>query len=63
VVAVLAATWAVDFRDAGWRSGWSWTWAPIAAKWEHDCAHSRTGEIVEKAGASYQTLPCRNITQ
>ena len=63
LVAVLAATWAVDFRDAGWRSGWSWTWAPIAAKWEHDCAHSRTGEIVEKAGASYQTLPCRNITQ
>jgi hypothetical protein len=63
LVAVLAATWAVDFRYAGWRSGSSWTWAPIAAKWEHDCAHSRTGTIVEKTGAIYQTLPCRNIRQ
>jgi hypothetical protein len=61
LVAVLAATWAVDFRYAGWRSRASWTWAPIAAKWEHDCAHSQTGEIVEKIDVAYQTLPCRNI--
>lgn len=61
LVAVLAATWAVDFRYAGWRSGWSWDWAPIAAKWEHDCAQSRTGEITERAGAVLQTIPCANI--
>lgn len=61
LVAVLAATWVVDFRYAGWRSGWSWTWAPVAAKWEHDCAVSATGKIAEKAGATVQTLPCDNI--
>jgi hypothetical protein len=61
LVAVLAATWAVDFRYSGWRSGWSWTWAPIAAKWEHDCSVSASGEIAEKAGAIVQTLPCEHI--
>ena len=61
LVAVLAATWTVDFRYAGWRSGWSWTWAPIAAKWQHDCAVSTSGEIAEKAGAVVQTLPCDHI--
>lgn len=61
LVAVLAATWAVDFRYAGWRSGWSWNWGPIAAKWQHDCEHSRTGEITEKDGAVFQTIPCSSI--
>jgi hypothetical protein len=61
LVAVLAATWVVDFRYAGWRSGWSWNWAPIAAKWQHDCAVSTTGQIAEKAGAIVQTLPCDHI--
>jgi hypothetical protein len=61
LVAVLAATWAVDFRYAGIRSGRSWAWAPIAAKWTHDCAHSQSGEVVEKTGAFYETLVCRNI--
>lgn len=61
LVAILATTWVADFRYAGWRSGWSWNWAPIAAKWQHDCAVSTTGQIAEKAGASVQTLPCNHI--
>ena len=61
LAAVLATAWVADFRYAGWRSRASWTWAPIAAKWEHDCAQSRTGDIVEKTGVIRQPLPCRNI--
>jgi hypothetical protein len=63
LVAVLAVTWAVDFRYAGFRSGSGWTWAPIAAKWEHDCAISSSGEIAEKTGAIVQTLPCDHIRE
>jgi hypothetical protein len=62
LVVFLAVTWAVDFRYTGWRSRTSWNWAPIAAKWERDCAHSATGEIVERVPVDYQTLPCRNLT-
>jgi len=61
LVAILAATWVVDFRYAGMRSERSWAWGPIAAKWTHDCALSQSGEIVEKTGAVYETLVCRNI--
>jgi hypothetical protein len=61
LVAVLAFSWVVDFQYVGWRSNWGWTWAPIAAKWQHDCALSKTGEITEKAGAIFQTLPCDRI--
>jgi len=61
LVAVLAFSWVVDFRYVGWRSNWGWTWAPIAAKWQHDCAVSTTGQITEKAGAILQTLPCDRI--
>lgn len=61
LVAVLAFSWVVDFQYVGWRSNWGWTWAPIAAKWQHDCAVSKTGEISEKAGAIFQTLPCDRI--
>lgn len=61
LVAVLAFSWVVDFQYVGWRSNWGWTWAPIAAKWQHDCAVSTTGEITEKAGAILQTLPCDHI--
>ena len=58
----LAATWAVDFRYTGLRSTTAWSWAPIAAKWERDCAHSRTGEITETVYRRLWTFPCRNIT-
>jgi hypothetical protein len=61
LVAVLAFSWVVDFQYVGWRSNWGWTWAPIAAKWQHDCAVSTTGQITEKAGAILQTLPCDHI--
>jgi len=61
LVAVLAFSWVVDFQYVGWRSNWGWTWAPIAAKWQHDCAVSATGQITEKAGAILQTLPCDRI--
>lgn len=61
LVAVLAFSWVVDFQYVGWRSNWGWTWAPIAAKWQHDCAVSKTGDITEKAGAIFQTLPCDRI--
>jgi hypothetical protein len=61
LVAVLAFSWVVDFQYVGWRSNWGWTWAPIAAKWQHDCAVSTTGQITEKAGAILQTLPCDRI--
>ncbi|HZZ54503.1 MAG TPA: hypothetical protein VFE26_09510, partial [Trebonia sp.] len=61
LVAVLAFSWVVDFQYVGWRSNWGWSWAPIAAKWEHDCAVSTTGQITEKAGAILQTLPCDRI--
>ena len=47
LVVFLGFTWAVDFRYTGLRTTTAWTWAPIAAKWERDCAHSRTGEITE----------------
>ena len=62
LVVFLAATWAVDFRYTGLRSTTAWSWAPIAAKWEHDCAHSRTGEITETVYRRLWTFPCRNIT-
>jgi hypothetical protein len=61
LVVFLAATWAVDFQYTGLRSTTAWSWAPIAAKWEHDCAHSRTGEITETVYYRPWTLPCRNI--
>ena len=65
LVVFLAATWAVDFRYTGLRTTTAWTWAPVAAKWERDCAHSRTGEITEtvhtKPRTPPWTLPCRNI--
>jgi hypothetical protein len=62
LVVFLATTWAVDFRYTGLRTTSAWTWAPIAAKWERDCAHSRTGEITETVYKRPWTLPCRNIT-
>ena len=62
LVVFLAATWAVDFRYTGLRTTTAWSWAPIAAKWEHDCAHSRTGEITETVYRRLWTFPCRNIT-
>jgi hypothetical protein len=61
LVAVLAAGWIADFRYAGIRSDKSWSWGPIVAKWQYDCAHSRTGEIVEQTAALMSTLPCANI--
>jgi hypothetical protein len=62
LVVFLAATWAVDFRYTGLRTTTAWSWAPIAAKWDRDCAHSRTGEITETVYYRPWTLPCRNIT-
>lgn len=62
LVVFLGATWAVDFRYTGLRTTTAWTWAPIAAKWERDCAHSRTGEIHETIYYRPWTFPCRNIT-
>jgi hypothetical protein len=62
LVVFLTATWAVDFRYTGLRTTTAWSWAPIAAKWERDCAHSRTGEITETVYTKPWTLPCRNIT-
>ena len=62
LVVFLTATWAVDFRYTGLRTTTAWNWAPIAAKWERDCAHSRTGEITETVYKRPWTLPCRNIT-
>ena len=62
LVVFLAATWAVDFRYTGLRTTTAWSWAPIAAKWERDCAHSRTGEITETVYKRPWTFPCRNIT-
>lgn len=61
LVVFLAATWAVDFRYTGLRTTTAWNWAPIAAKWERDCAHSRTGEITETVYSRPWTFPCRNI--
>jgi hypothetical protein len=63
LVVFLTATWAVDFRYTGLRATTAWSWAPIAAKWERDCAHSRTGEITETVYFRPWTLPCRNITR
>jgi hypothetical protein len=62
LVVFLGATWAVDFRYTGLRTTTAWSWAPIAAKWEHDCAHSRTGEITETVYRRLWTFPCGNIT-
>ena len=62
LVVFLAATWAVDFRYTGLRTTTAWSWAPIASKWERDCAHSGTGEITETVYKRPWTLPCRNIT-
>jgi len=62
LVVFLATTWAVDFRYTGLRATTAWSWAPIAAQWERDCAHSRTGEITEPVYTKPWTRPCRNIT-
>jgi hypothetical protein len=61
LVVVLAASWIADFRYAGFRSGKSWNWAPIAARWRHDCDRSRTGEIVVRTGVVVQTLRCDRL--
>jgi hypothetical protein len=61
LVAVLAASWLADFRYASFRSTASWNWAPIAARWQHDCEHSTSGEIVEKTSAYLETLPCQRM--
>jgi hypothetical protein len=61
LVAVLAASWVADFRYPGYRSRASWNWGPVAARWQHDCARSASGEITEKTAAEYQTLPCDRI--
>jgi hypothetical protein len=61
LVAVLAASWVADFRNPGFRSDANWNWGPIAARWEHACELSRSGEITVKVGAIYQTLPCARI--
>jgi hypothetical protein len=63
LVVFLAATWAVDFRYTGLRTTTAWSWAPIAAQWERDCAHSSTGQIHETIYNRPWTLPCRNITR
>jgi hypothetical protein len=63
LVVFLGATWAVDFRYTGLRTTTAWSWAPIAAKWERDCAHSRTGKITETIYMRPWTFPCRNITR
>jgi hypothetical protein len=63
LVVFLAATWAADFRYTGLRTTTAWSWAPIAAKWERDCAHSPTGKITETIYMRPWTLPCRNITR
>ena len=57
LVVFLAATWAVDFRYTGLRTTTAWSWAPIAARWERDCAHSRTGQITETVYKRPWTLP------
>jgi len=61
LVAVLALSWVVDFRNPGFRSHANWNWGQIAAKWENACVHSPSGEITVKAGAIFQTLPCARI--
>jgi hypothetical protein len=61
LVAVLGASWVADFRYASVRSTASWNWAPIAARWQHDCEHSTSGEIVEKTSAYLETLPCQRM--
>jgi len=61
LIAVLAASWVADFRYAGFRSEKSWNWAPIAARWQHDCERSHSGQIVEKTGIILQTLPCGRL--
>lgn len=47
VVAVLAGSWATDFRYGGWRSA-AREWRPVAARWQRDCARSGTGTIRER---------------
>jgi hypothetical protein len=61
LVAVLSGSWVADFRDAAFRSYGDRNWGPIAAKWQYDCAHSRSGAISESIRNSPQTLPCAHI--
>jgi hypothetical protein len=61
LVAVLGGSWVADFRDAAFRSYGSLNWGPVAAKWQYDCAHSRSGAISEKFRMIPQTLPCSHI--
>jgi len=61
LVAVLGGSWVADFRDAAFRSYGNLNWAPVVAKWQYDCAHSRSGAISEKFRNVPQTLPCTHI--
>lgn len=61
LVAVLGGSWVADFRDAAFRSYGNLNWAPVVAKWQYDCAHSRSGTISEKFRNVPQTLPCTHI--
>lgn len=61
VVAVLAGSWAADFRYGGWRAAAPY-WHPVAARWQRDCARSATGRIKEHvARRGRLTLRCGNI--
>ena len=61
LVAVLGGSWVADFRYAAFRSYGARNWGPIAADWQHDCAHSRSGAISERFRNIPQTLPCAHI--
>src|SRR5262249_30718363 len=61
LVAVLGGSWGGDFRGAGFRSYGGGNWGPVAAKWQYDCAHSRSGTISEKFRNIPQILPCAHI--
>jgi hypothetical protein len=71
LIAILATSWAVDFRYKGIRTkGYSAQWSVWVDKFRHDCQDSPSGEIkmqtspggiLRKTTAKYLVIPCDRV--
>lgn len=62
VVALLAASWVVDFRYRGMRSAPpAHPWAPVVTQWHRACQASGNGEISAEVPTGYTKIPCGRL--
>jgi hypothetical protein len=62
VVALLAASWVVDFRYRGMRSApTAHPWPPVVAQWHRACQASGNSEISAEVSTGYTKIPCGRL--